>query len=85
MPWPFWWPRRIRYGEAGNIGPLDETGIGDLSVTGWALMALHTARMASIEVLPEAFLLASAFLDSVQGATGRPGLLPISTGLGCDG
>lgn len=46
--------------------PLDETGIGDLSVTGWALMALHTARMANIDVPPEAFLLASAFLDTVQ-------------------
>lgn len=46
--------------------PLDETGIGDLSVTGWALMALHTARMANIDVPPESFLLASGFLDSVQ-------------------
>ena len=46
--------------------PLDATGIGDLSVTGWALMALHSARMAGIDVPPEAYLLASAFLDSVQ-------------------
>ena len=46
--------------------PLDETGIGDLSVTGWALMALHSARMAGIDVPPESFLLASSFLDSVQ-------------------
>ena len=46
--------------------PLAEDGIGDLSVTGWALMALHTARMARIDVPPEAFLLSSTFLDSVQ-------------------
>jgi hypothetical protein len=46
--------------------PLDATGIGDLSVTGWALMALHTARMAEIDVPPESYLLASSFLDSVQ-------------------
>ncbi len=46
--------------------PLDATGIGDLSVTGWALMALHSARMAGIDVPPEAFLLASEFLDAVQ-------------------
>jgi hypothetical protein len=46
--------------------PLDATGIGDLSVTGWALMALHTARMADVEVAPEAYLLAWSFLDSVQ-------------------
>jgi len=50
--------------------PLNASGIGDLSVTGWALMALHTARMAELEVAPEAFLLASSFLDSVQE---RPG------------
>lgn len=46
--------------------PLDVDGIGDLSVTGWALMALHTARMADIEVPHETYLLASAFLDSTQ-------------------
>lgn len=49
---------------------LDETGIGDLSVTGWALMALHTARMAGIDVPPESFLVASSFLDSVQEEPG---------------
>ena len=46
--------------------PLDAEGIGDLSVTGWALMALHTGRMAKIEVPTETFLLASGFLDSTQ-------------------
>ena len=46
--------------------PLGAEGIGDLSVTGWALMALHTARMAKIDIPPETFLLASSFLDSAQ-------------------
>ena len=46
--------------------PLGAEGIGDLSVTGWALMALHTARIAQIDVPPETFLLASSFLDSAQ-------------------
>lgn len=46
--------------------PLSESGEGDLSVTGWALMALHTARMAGLDVNPEAFLLASSFLDRCQ-------------------
>lgn len=46
--------------------PLNEDGIGDLSVTGWALMALHSARMANIEVDYNSFLLAERFLNSVQ-------------------
>lgn len=46
--------------------PLNEDGIGDLSVTGWALMALHSARMANIEVDFNSFSLAESFLDSVQ-------------------
>lgn len=46
--------------------PLNADGIGDLSVTGWALMALHTARMAQIEVDEQAFQLANQFLNSVQ-------------------
>lgn len=50
--------------------PLTETGEGDLSVTGWALMALHTARMAGIDVPPEAWLLAESFLTRCQD---RPG------------
>jgi len=37
----------------------------DLSVTGWALMALHTARIADIEVPEQSFILASNFLDTV--------------------
>lgn len=43
---------------------------GDLSVTGWALMALHTARAAGIEVPGRAFELASTFLDSVSERDG---------------
>ncbi|MCA8992709.1 MAG: terpene cyclase/mutase family protein [Planctomycetaceae bacterium] len=46
--------------------PLSETGIGDLSVTGWVLMALHTARMADIEVDLETYRLADLFITSVQ-------------------
>lgn len=39
---------------------------GDLSVTGWALMALHSARIAGIEVSGDTFLRASNFLDTVE-------------------
>lgn len=39
---------------------------GDLSVTGWALMALHTARASGIDVSNDDFYRASLFLDSVQ-------------------
>ena len=52
--------------------PLAEYGEGDLSVTGWGLMALHTARMAGIDVNPEAFLLASTFIDSCQESPNDP-------------
>ncbi|MEW4488136.1 hypothetical protein AB1L42_08640 [Thalassoglobus sp. JC818] len=46
--------------------PLTEDGIGDLSVTGWALMALHSGRVAEIPIEFQAFLLAEQFLNSVQ-------------------
>lgn len=46
--------------------PIFRESNGDLSVTGWALMALHTARMAGIDVPFEDFERASSFLDSVQ-------------------
>ncbi|HET6422065.1 MAG TPA: prenyltransferase/squalene oxidase repeat-containing protein [Planctomycetaceae bacterium] len=46
--------------------PINKTMVGDMSVTGWALMALHTARMAGIEVSTTDFQRASAFIDSVQ-------------------
>ncbi|GAB4145216.1 MAG: hypothetical protein Tsb009_17260 [Planctomycetaceae bacterium] len=39
---------------------------GDLSVTGWALMALHSARAAGLKVPEDAFELSSLFLDEVQ-------------------
>ncbi len=45
--------------------PQERDSMGDLSVTGWGLMALNTARMASIEVPPEAFGRVSFFLDQV--------------------
>lgn len=43
---------------------------GDLSVTAWALMALHTARAAGIEVDQQVFDRASLFLDDVQEMNG---------------
>jgi hypothetical protein len=46
--------------------PADDRTVGDLSVTGWALMALHTARAAGLEVDPEAYSVAARFIDSVQ-------------------
>ena len=43
-----------------------EEGVGsDLSVTGWVLMALETARVADLFVPPETFERVSGFLDSV--------------------
>ncbi|MCC7087472.1 MAG: terpene cyclase/mutase family protein [Pirellulales bacterium] len=42
----------------------------DLSVTGWFLMALQSARMAGLEVPPEVLEKASKFLDAVQVAEG---------------
>ena len=39
---------------------------GDLSVTAWALMALHSARIAEISVPAEEFQRSSSFLDRVQ-------------------
>ena len=50
--------------------PQDRETMADLSVTGWALMALHSARMANIDVPPEAFGTASLFLDAVQTRDG---------------
>ncbi len=39
---------------------------GDISVTAWSLMALHSARIAGISVPPEEFQRSSGFLDRVQ-------------------
>ena len=50
--------------------PLTADSVADLSVTGWALMALHTARAAKIEVPDEAFFRATRFLNSVQEDNG---------------
>ena len=50
--------------------PQDEDSSGDLSVTGWCLMALHTARMAGLDVPDDAFQRASHFLDLTADASG---------------
>lgn len=50
--------------------PQDVNSKGDLSVTGWALMALHSARAARLKVPEEAFELSGRFLDSVQEQDG---------------
>ena len=43
---------------------------GDISVTAWALMALHSARIAGIDVSVESFERSAAFLDRVQESGG---------------
>jgi len=43
---------------------------GDMAVTGWALMALHTARIAGIDVAIEDLQRSSGFLNSVQELNG---------------
>lgn len=50
--------------------PQERDSMGDLSVTGWGLMALNTARMAGIEVPDEAFGRVSVFLDRVASRDG---------------
>ena len=40
-------------------------GAGDVSVTGWILMALQSARMAGLEIPPDHFRRAGEFLDQV--------------------
>ena len=50
--------------------PLDANSVADLSVTGWALMALHSARSAGIQVPDEAFQRATLFLESVSEENG---------------
>jgi hypothetical protein len=46
--------------------PLSQGMRGDLSVTGWALMALQTARIAGLTVPEEDFQRAAEFLDTVS-------------------
>lgn len=47
-----------------KYNPQGPDTMGDLSVTGWALMALHSARMADIDVPDTAFGLTSVFIDA---------------------
>jgi hypothetical protein len=44
---------------------------GDLSVTGWQYMALHSARMAGLEVPDEAFEKTQGFLHSISAGRNR--------------
>lgn len=46
--------------------PQTGESMGDLSVTGWALMALHTARIAKLNVPMDNFERAALFLESVS-------------------
>lgn len=50
--------------------PQDVDTEGDLSVTGWALMAMHTCRMAGIAIDDGEFGLTSQFLDAVASRDG---------------
>ena len=66
--------RAVRYcvrsqGEAGGWR-YDPRIDGDVSVTGWILMALQSARMAGLEVPTETLARAERFLDSVGVAGG---------------
>ncbi|GEM_PF-1488742 len=49
-------------------------GINDTSVTGWAVMALKSARMAELTVPDDAFTRADAWLDSVYEAQDYKGV-----------
>lgn len=53
-----------------KYNPQDADTMGDLSVTGWALMALHSARIGGIEVPDTAFGLSSVFLDACAVSDG---------------
>lgn len=50
--------------------PQSGESMGDLSVTGWALMALHSARIAKINVPFDNFERATLFLESVSEQNG---------------
>jgi len=49
---------------------------GDLSVTGWMLTALDTARLAGLDVPKDALKKAEAFLDAVSDSKGGYSYLP---------
>ena len=58
--------RYHNYNIAGT--PAEEDGANDTSVTGWAVMALKSARVAKLAVPDSAFQGASAWLDEVYDA-----------------
>ena len=57
-----------RYEPAGKKGPNQDS---DLSVTGWQYMALHSARLAGLEVPEDSFVRARQYLTTVS--TGKQG------------
>ncbi len=57
-------------GEGGwRYGPLGPGMVGDLSVSGWALMALQTARASGIEVPSRIFRKSTGFLNRVESSS----------------
>ncbi len=52
-----------RYDPAGKKGPNQDS---DLSVTGWQYMALHSARLAGLEVPEDSFVRARRYLTAVS-------------------
>ena len=52
-----------RYDPAGKNGPSQDS---DLSVTGWQYMALHSARLAGLEVPEDSFVRARRYLTAVS-------------------
>ncbi len=50
--------------------PQDGKSMGDLSVSGWCLMAMNTARIAEINVPPEPFGRVTVFLNTVESQNG---------------
>lgn len=68
-------------GEGGwRYGVLRPGEMGDLSVTGWALMALQTARVAGMDVPARIFRKSTGFLNKVE--TQQPWLYSYTPGRG---
>ena len=57
-----------RYEPSGPNGPHQDA---DLSVTGWQYMALHSARLAGLEIPDDTFVRARRYLDEVSSGKHR--------------